>query len=187
MLGRLVFGLGLAAVTPSKPARRAPVKSGSIGVLAIVIAVAVMVAGNVTHTWTLMWFIVIPLVLSLFIAIGNIQKHAERKSSVNKALARMPVQKPVTTVAEMRERAGQITRNRRVAALLMPQCPVCAVVTGQSCTQVPGITVYLLDKSRDVYAHSLRIQKAVATGAALKDEVAAQFGGNIPERLDHAL
>lgn len=184
MLGRFALGLGLAAVTPDKPARRVAKPAGPVGVLAVIGAVAVMVYGNATHTWTVAWFLVIPLVCAAFIAAGWIQRSTGRTNAVNRAIAARAAQTPrVTTVAEMRERASQVARNRRVAALLLPACPMCGAITGQSCRPVAGITFYLLDKGRGLHAHSIRIQKAVATGAAVTGEVAAQFGGEVPAEL----
>jgi hypothetical protein len=56
-----------------------------------------------------------------------------------------------------------------------------------SCAFTDRMELIELDHGRCLYSHSLRIQKAVAQGSAKREEVVAQFDGNMPEHLMVAL
>jgi hypothetical protein len=189
MLGRLALTLGAAALTPSKPPRKVPHRKpsglgGCITVLGIAGCVTVFVIGNATHTWTVMWFVTVPLICAAIIGIGQLTSAAGRQHRMDTALRNLPDAKPeIMTVSAMRQRAKQITRLKRVHAILTASCPVCGSLYGVSCKVTPGVTHYVLDTERDLYGHGLRIQKSIQKGFANLDDVIAQFDGNVPESL----
>jgi hypothetical protein len=189
MLGRLALTLGAAALTPSKPARKANHPKpqgigGCITVLGIVGCVTVFVIGNATHTWTVMWFLVVPLICAAIIGIGSLTQAAGRQHSMETALRNLPEAKPeIMTVGQMRGRADAIKRLRRVFGILSVGCPVCGSTMQVSCKVTPNMLHYVLDADRELYAHGLRIQRSIQEGRASLDEVIAQFDGNVPESL----
>lgn len=189
MLGRLAFTLGAAALTPSKPARQVPHRKptglgGCITVLGIFGCVTVFVIGNATHTWTVMWFLVVPLVCAAIIGIGSLIQAAGRQQSMTTAMRNLPDPKPeIMTVGQMRQRAEQIKRLARVHAVLHASCPMCGSIYGVSCAVKPGVTHYLLDADRELFAHGLRIQKGLELGFINMNDLIAQFDGNVPESL----
>jgi hypothetical protein len=189
MLGRLAVGLTAAALTPSKPARQVKYRKpqgvgGCISVLGIVGCVTVFVIGNATHTWTVLWFLTVPLICAAIIGLGQLTQAAGRQHRMETALRNLPEPKPeIMTVSAMRQRAKQITRLKRVHAILTASCPVCGSLYGVSCKVTPGVTHYVLDTERELYGHGLRIQKSIQKGFANLDDVVAQFDGNVPESL----
>lgn len=101
-----------------------------------------------------------------------------------------PVAAPVPRVAsirQLREEKLEDERLLRVAAILIVSCPLCGTGEAELCKPVAGMTWYQLDKDRGLYAHSLRIIKAVLTGTARLDDVAAQFNDDIPDPILGAL
>jgi hypothetical protein len=189
MLGRLALTLGAAALTPSKPARQVPHKKpeglgGCITVLGIVGCVTVFVIGNATHTWTVLWFLTVPLICAAIIGIGQLTSAAGRQHRMETAVRNLPDAKPeIMTVSAMRQRASDIKRLARVHAVLHASCPMCGSIYGVSCAVTPGVTHYLLDDSRELFAHGLRIQKGLELGWINMDDLIAQFDGKVPESL----
>jgi hypothetical protein len=207
MLGRLALGLGVAAATSGKPARRAaPIRGGCLGYFGIVLCVGIMIYGNATHTWTVAWFIVLPLVCSAFIAVGAIISGINRGRRVQQRLDQLPTQRPRATASQLRERANALSgtvpaqngvttlrrqlsdadleaRMLRVAAILIQPCPVCSALGGQSCPSVPDQPAYLLDRDRHLIAHGRRIGFAVKQGTASVQDVVAQFDNHVPDEV----
>jgi hypothetical protein len=189
MLGRLAFTLGAAALTPSKPARQVPHRpptglGGCITVLGIVGCVTVFVIGNATHTWTVLWFITVPLICAAIIGLGQLTSAAGRQHRMEAAVRNLPDPKPeIMTVSAMRQRAEQIKRLARVHELIIVSCPMCGSGYGVSCAVKPGVTHYLLDAEREIFVHGLRIQKGIEKGYVNMNDLIAQFNGNVPESL----
>ncbi len=98
-----------------------------------------------------------------------------------------PARPATISVKELRLGQVEDARLQRVASILLVSCPYCAASEIEFCKPVAGETWYALDKGRGIYAHSLRIIKAVSSGTARLDDVTAQFDGNVPESLWGAL
>jgi hypothetical protein len=71
----------------------------------------------------------------------------------------------------------------RIAAILVESCPFCGVGEAELCEPVEGYKWYALDRGRGIYAHALRISKALAKGSAKLEDVLAQFDNQMPEEL----
>jgi len=189
MLGRLALGVMAAGLTPSKPPRNVKHKKpqgvgGCITVLGIIVCVTIFVIGDATHTWTVLWFITVPLICAAIIGIGQLTQAAGRQHRMETAVRNLPDAKPeIVTVRGMREQAAELKRTRRVAGVLGTRCSMCGSVPGVSCAMTPGVVIYLLDAKRDLYAHGIRIQRAISEGTATLDDVIAQFDGSVPESL----
>jgi hypothetical protein len=180
MLGRLAVGLA----TPQRQGTPQPRSGGCLGVLGVALCTGIFMYGDATRTWTVMWFVVMPLICAAFVAAGWIIKGLGKGNSVQSAIRNMPdAPAEITSVKGMRERAMQIKRLHRVADLLNVTCPLCSSAPGVSCAVKSGNMHYLLDEERGLIAHGLRIQKAVAEGEAGVDDVVAQFDGRVPESL----
>jgi hypothetical protein len=77
--------------------------------------------------------------------------------------------------------AGEDERLLRIAAILLRPCAFCGAGEGELCRPIENYKWYALDRERGVYAHALRISRAVAEGEL--ENVLAQFDGNMPEEI----
>lgn len=118
-----MFRLGMRGASPgSNRVAHTPKPAGPVGLLGITGCIAVMVYGNVTHQWTVAWFIVLPLVCSAFIITGWITRYAGRQHAIDIALKNLPAPpRPPASGAELRERARQLSLASKTA---QPPAPV---------------------------------------------------------------
>jgi hypothetical protein len=75
----------------------------------------------------------------------------------------------------------------RIAAILVQPCPFCGAEEGGLCLPVEGCKWYALDRARGIYAHPMRIAKAIGSKSAELEDVLAQFDGNLPEDITVSL
>jgi hypothetical protein len=96
-----------------------------------------------------------------------------------RAEATAPARLP--TMNEVYAEKAADARIRRVAAILVDECPTCTAGSGVFCTFHPGQVVHLIDRERSIVVHSSRIGKAVKSGHAKINDVVAQFDNNVPD------
>jgi hypothetical protein len=142
--------------------------------------------GHVTGTAVvnyICWFFGLMIVAGVLSALA---KHHGNRAVLEKY---QPPEEPDVT-ALMRTRAFELGglqqgRGERVADLFSVPCPevTCAAVTDMPCNMGIGIPVLLVDKNPVTFCHVARMENAVAHGTARYEDIAAQFGGKIPESI----
>lgn len=144
-------------------------------------------------------FLLIPLILGVILTGGFIASQCKLVSPRPRNVQRYanPVPKPsgvlpgalsqlktgtldLTVAPEDSERAA------RVRSLLRPTCTQrgCYARSTAPCEPVKGVPLVMLDTDRRLMVHFGRIKSAVDLGFAVRDDVVAQFGGNLPEGLE---
>ena len=83
-------------------------------------------------------------------------------------------------ISTIRQARDDRERLNRVAGVLVSPCPACGTRGALSCSAVPGLGGYLLDRKRGLAVHGARIGHAVKTRTASPEDVAAQFPDGIP-------
>lgn len=96
-----LFGLGGILFGGGKP--RKPTSPGFIGGAGIAACVGVFIYGNIAHTWTVAWFVIVPLLCALFIALGRMAGGMERHQATVHTLKQMPDPPQAPSTAELRE------------------------------------------------------------------------------------
>lgn len=127
-MSRLVrYGLTAALGSGRRSVPRTPKPAGPIGLMAIVAGIAVFVCGDVSHTWTVAWFVIVPLAISFFIALGWIFRGAGRRTAISNAIRNLPETQRPATGAELRRRAGELGMASALrSAAGMPPAPALA-------------------------------------------------------------
>lgn len=74
-------------------------------------------------------------------------------------------------------------RLRRIAAILIVECPVCRAGEAEFCKMQPGEAVCLLDRERGITVHGQRIGKSVKLNIAKITDVVAQFDNRVPDSV----
>jgi hypothetical protein len=184
---------------------------GWVGVVPVIIFGIIFII----HGPTVGLFVVAVLVLSPLVAIGMLMAAPGGSREATRKLEDMPdplrpptpdamrararelkvagspaprgVPQPVQQVMSRDEILADRDRLLRVAGILGVSCPVCGRMRNTSCAFTERMSLVELDEGRCLYAHDLRIQKSVQTGSATREDVIAQFDGNIPEHLMVAL
>ena len=90
------------------------------------------------------------------------------------------------TIAQLRGAADDDEHMMRVASVLIMPCRLCRVKGGQSCRPVrpDDPDLYVLDRTRNLYAHGTRIGFAIRKGTAKITEIVAQFGdAKVPDSV----
>lgn len=120
------------------------------------------------------------------LAIGVVSSLFYRASVVRRYghLADEP-EEPEAGPAQWRELAAQLNeaeRERRVEDLLSVDCPErpCRAVPGMGCAMA-GMAVIMLRRDPLAFCHFSRARRAVRSGNASREDVAAQFDGRVPE------
>lgn len=142
--------------------------------------------GHVTGTAVvnyICWFLGL---MTVACVISAIAKHHGNRAVLEKY---QPQEEPDVT-ALMRTRAFELGglqqgRGERIADLFSVPCPevTCAAVTDMPCNMGIGIPVLLVDKNPVTFCHVSRMEDAVRNGTARYEDIAAQFGGKIPESI----
>jgi hypothetical protein len=160
-----LFMLGAALSTDGKQHKAKPINPGIIGLLTIIVCVGVFAWGDASHHWTVLWFIVVPLICAFGIGFGSIVHAAQ-------------------TTPRRAQNRDEIARMRQVRTLIATRCPTCKAQPGTTC-KVTAIDVpyVLLDEKWRTFAHFSRIELAVARHLINRDDIIAQFGGHVPEGL----
>lgn len=94
-----------------------------------------------------------------------------------------PAVRGVTTRRRITLDAGDDARLLRVAAILVQPCPFCGVGEGELCKPVEDYKWYALDGRRGIYAHPMRIARAVSLKSAKLEDVTAQFDDKVPDQI----
>jgi hypothetical protein len=89
----------------------------------------------------------------------------------------------VATRAQIKLDAEEDERLLRIAAIIVQSCPFCGGEEGGLCYPIEGYKWYALDRARGIYAHPMRIAKAIGNKSAELEDVLAQFDGNMPEEI----
>ncbi len=89
----------------------------------------------------------------------------------------------VATRAQIKLDAEEDERLLRIAAIIVQPCPFCGADEGGLCYPIEGCKWYELDRARGIYAHPMRIAKAIGNKSAELEDVLAQFDGNMPEEI----
>lgn len=184
--------LGMLARMPAPKVKQGPGFGPSQGIICtavLVAGVALMTIEGCTHTLNLTSAILVPVISAIVILISCMVRGVSKPQGGKKVVAKYAVNPAPHTGAqttswrEMKQRADLLTRRYRIAALIVPDCPICRATTGQSCTINAEDRFTLLDKAENIRVHNMRIQKAVMEGWAKADDVIAQFDGRLPEGL----
>lgn len=89
----------------------------------------------------------------------------------------------VMTRAQIRLDAEDDARLLRIAAILVQSCPFCGAGEAELCVPIEGYKWYALDRARGIYAHPMRIAKAIGNKSAELEDVLAQFDNQMPEDI----
>lgn len=98
-------------------------------------------------------------------------------------LTEQPDLGPVATLARLEGEYELDERMRRVAAIMITECPVCDAGEAEICGLLENEPWYLLDSEIGIIAHGRRIGKAVKEGNAQITDVVAQFDGHTPDEV----
>lgn len=94
-----------------------------------------------------------------------------------------PATRGVTTRRQIRLDAEEDERLLRVAAIIVQPCPFCGAGEGELCLPIEGYKAYLLDRARGIFAHPMRIARAISLKSAKLEDVIAQFGDIVPDEI----
>jgi hypothetical protein len=110
-------------------------------------------------------------------------RHAPDSPRAARTATLPPPRPPAPHVEALRQRRNGDARLYRVAAILVTPCSACGAGEAETCKPIPGVQWYELDRARGLYAHSLRIARAIATGNAPLEDVQAQFKDGLPAEI----
>ena len=98
-------------------------------------------------------------------------------------VAAVPRPRTVKTYRQLLGDRELTERMRRIAGILLADCPVCEAGEAEFCSYRPDAMVSVLDRQRQIVVHHARIGHAVKTGTAKVTDVVAQYDGHVPDSV----
>lgn len=160
MLRMLALGAAVAGGQPGKKPK--PLNPGPIFGFALLVVIGIVSVAGYTHHLTVGLLIIAPIICAAIVLVGAVAHSLPPKTGGS---------------------ADSIPRMKQVYALMSASCPVCHARPGATCTKVGTEPMAIVDTQWNTRCHFKRMERAVQYHMVTRDEMIAQWDGNVPEGL----